>query len=72
VPGLSSGQVTGALSALNSLPTLAAGSSVPGGSLAPLAAILSQITTLLSGSGSLVPATRGGGGTGGSGGGTGG
>jgi hypothetical protein len=43
VPGLSSGQVTGALTALQALPGLPAGASVPGGALAPVGAILTQI-----------------------------
>ncbi|HEY5316802.1 MAG TPA: hypothetical protein VIJ20_02395, partial [Solirubrobacteraceae bacterium] len=43
VPGLSSGQVTGALAALGDLPGLAAGSSVPSGLLAPVGGIVSEI-----------------------------
>jgi hypothetical protein len=43
VPGLSSGQVTGALEALGSLPGLAGGSLVPSGLLAPVGGILTQV-----------------------------
>jgi hypothetical protein len=43
VPGLSSGQVTGALGALGSLPGLAGGSLVPSGLLAPVGGILTQV-----------------------------
>ena len=45
VPGLSPSQITGALAALQSLPSLPAGQPIPAGTLAPVGSVLSQIAS---------------------------